>query len=369
LLKENAMPTTLKTIAILCGSGLLLGCAANSKSPSLTLVPYSAVRHGDESALGYYTLGRYFHGARRLDQALQAYQQALALQPQDPRTRNALATLYAERGEYRKAIPLLRELAESSTDASHLYSNLGYAYYLNGEYGEAVAALEKATRLDPLNQRAANNLAAAQTKLGKAGASNKLAAASRHEPLPVSPPIPLVQHPPAATPALPTAATPKPNAVAEIRQVGPYSYEIGNAPKTVATPAASSPPQPLAAAPAGKPFRLVIANGNGIPGLAKKVSQALATADMPAPRLVNLKPYQQAQTMIQYRNGYRDQALQLSRELLREPKLVLTANLHRSADVQLTLGKDKISAMALFGPESARAKLAKKAMPLTDQRS
>jgi tetratricopeptide (TPR) repeat protein len=369
LLKENAMPTTLKTIAILCGSGLLLGCAANPKSPSLTLVPYSAVRHGDESALGYYTLGRYFHGARRLDQALQAYQQALALQPQDPRTLNALATLYAERGEYRKAIPLLRELAESSTDASHLYSNLGYAYYLNGEYGEAVAALEKATRLDPLNQRAANNLAAAQTKLGKAGASNKLAAASRPESPPVPQSIPLVQHRQAAASVLPAAATPKANAATEIRQLGPYIYQIGSVSKAGATLMASPPSQPLATAPAGKPFRLVIANGNGIPGLANKVSQALANADMPAPRLVNLKPYQQAQTMIQYRNGYRGQALQLSRELLREPKLVLTANLQNNADVQLTLGKDKTSPMALFGPQSSRAKLAKKAMPPIDQRS
>jgi tetratricopeptide (TPR) repeat protein len=346
------MPTTLKSIAILCGSGLLLGCAGNPKPVPFTLIPYSAVHHSDENALGYYTLGRYFHGGRRLDQALQAYQQALALQPQDPRTRNALATLYAERGEYRKAIALLRELAETSADASYIFSNLGYAYYLNGEYGEAVAALEKALRLDPLNQHAANNLDAARTKLAQVDASGKLAAPA----LPGLQSLPLAQRQPAsAAPARLAAAALKIDAPVEIRQLGPYNYEIGNFRKAGTTAAA-----PQAAAAAGATFRLVIANGIGVPGLARKVGQTLVAGGMPAPRLINLKPYRQLQTTIQYRTGYRDQALQLGRELIKEPRLVVSANLHRSADVQLTLGKDGASPVALFGAGHAGAKLAKK---------
>ncbi len=108
-----------------------------------------------------------------------------------------------------------------------------------------------------------------------------------------------------------------------------------------------------------KVFRLEVANGNGVTGLARKVRATLAQQGLPVSYLSNLKPYRTLETTIQYRSGFRDEALRLGRTLIKPPILVSNDRLRGSADVQLVLGKDATSTMALFRTDSGTVKLAK----------
>lgn len=101
----------------------------------------------------------------------------------------------------------------------------------------------------------------------------------------------------------------------------------------------------------GKPFRLEIANGNGITGLARKVRKTLVAQGLPVARLTNIKPYQERQTVIQYRAAFEEQALSLSKRLRKTPKLVVNEYLRSNADLRLVLGRDVGTQVALFSPD------------------
>jgi Flp pilus assembly protein TadD len=108
----------------------------------------------------------------------------------------------------------------------------------------------------------------------------------------------------------------------------------------------------------GKPFRLEIANGNGVSGLAKKVNDILSSNGVPTAQITNHKNYQQRQTVVQYRNGYQVQATALSQGLRNKPQMVETANLRTSTDVRLVLGRDVSTQTALFDAEPSTTQIA-----------
>jgi Flp pilus assembly protein TadD len=160
-------PTTLKRLSALCAGAMLLACADVSHHATLRAPPLVAASADDA-----YAAGRNHHLAHRYDEAVRAYRAALAVDPHHVSARNALATIYAERREFAQAIPIWRALTEHVTLAdgpgsAYLFSNLGYAYFLSGDYGRAVAALEKACLLDPFNQYAWYHLGESLQKLGQ----------------------------------------------------------------------------------------------------------------------------------------------------------------------------------------------------------
>jgi Flp pilus assembly protein TadD len=160
-------PTTLKRLSALCAGAMLLACADVSHHATLRAPPLAAAGADDA-----YAAGRNHHLAHRYDEAVRAYRAALAADPHHVSARNALATIYAERREFAQAIPIWRALTEHVTLAdgpgsAYLFSNLGYAYFLSGDYGRAVAALEKACLLDPFNQYAWYHLGESLQKLGQ----------------------------------------------------------------------------------------------------------------------------------------------------------------------------------------------------------
>jgi Flp pilus assembly protein TadD len=159
--------TTLKRLSILCAGALLWACADQSGNFALP-EQAAAQRHADDA----YARGRNYHLAHKYEDALRAYRDALQADPRHVNARNGLATVYAERRAFAQAIPIWRSLTEKLTmssgpDGAYLLSNLGYAYFLNGDYANAVAALEKACLLDPLNYRAWHHLGESLQKLGQ----------------------------------------------------------------------------------------------------------------------------------------------------------------------------------------------------------
>jgi hypothetical protein len=127
-------------------------------------------------------------------------------------------------------------------------------------------------------------------------------------------------------------------------------YELKPMPAPVPAPlavVAQGPQQPAAALPRLLPrSRVVVANGNGAPGLAKRVSGMLGRHGIAVASVVNERPYGMHDTRIQYREGYREQAEALRAALHGKVVLVASASMAH-ADLRLLLGKDATRALAL----------------------
>ncbi|MFC5475282.1 LytR C-terminal domain-containing protein [Paraherbaspirillum soli] len=375
-------------LPLVCGVPALSGCssAIPRTEKAMRVQPVLSVRNSDSSARGFYQLGLYYQGQNRLEPAADAYRKALALQGSYIEAHNALGTTYSLQGKFDQAIAEFQLILQTKPQLAHIYNNLGYTYYLQQHFGEAIAAYEKAIALDQSNPRTYNNLGAAYAKLGETEKSRLAIARS----------VALNAHHAEAAPAASTNADIEAGAALALTQdtgsvalppltsgasvaMGSDTIEVaasaehaqdGRAPIARALlqyerwgqrldPA--TPMAPIQAmSPAihrstrdGKTFRLEIANGNGIAGLARKVSDTLASHGLPISNLINLKPYRQQKTSIQYRKGFRDEALRLSRKLPTSPSLVSNDHLRDSVDVQLILGKDVTSLAALSGADAA----------------
>ncbi len=384
---------------------------------ALKIEPLLRVRDAAGSASDFYQLGRYYQGQNRFAQAADAYRKALEYRKDDIEARNALATAYAAQGKLDQAIAEFEAILKVKPELAHLHNNLGYAYYLQGDFGKAVGAFKTAMALEPRDPRTYNNLGLAYRKMGESEKS-RLAFARvvelEHPDTAAGPDVaPSASPPPAMAasgkniasarpsvalqgqtpsidlPPLPasvalnpgidgiarTAADPSQPPVAPylLAHRGPESIALDAAqervesqgaaavqvPVPVSATAAPSPVAPDVAA-AAKPYRLEIANGNGVTGLARKVGAKLRLQGLPPAHLVNLKPYREPASSIRYRNGFDAQAQQLGQHLGHAPAVLGNQHLPRGVDVQLVLGKDAMNPVALFGDEPEPAQLARK---------
>lgn len=321
------------TLAIACCLPPLSGCvSAPPAQEALKVAPHFQVRHADASAGGLYQLGRYYQAQDRLAQAEEAYRKALAARSDFVDAHSALGILYAGQGRYDEAIREFSAVLQSAPDIAQLYNNLGYTYYLQGNYQAAVDALQRATAIAPDNPRAFNNLGAAFEKLGRRDEAG--------------------------------IAFARANALQPGKKQNPAG--IGREPFKDASSAGAEhmqefvgPPAPasfttIASSPARTVYRLEVVNGNGTPGLARRFREALVSGGTPTPRLTNLKPYREKQTVIAYRPGYREAALEIRARFATPVPLSEQAQA-RGTDVRVILGHDVTSTAALLGPTLARA--------------
>jgi tetratricopeptide (TPR) repeat protein len=339
------------TLPLLCSGALLLAC---SSPPVRQGAALAAVASADE----HYLRGRNLHLARRYDEAVAAYQAALQTDGAHVNARNGLATAYAEQRDFDRAIPIWRELTRGASMSSgsataFLFGNLGHAYFLNGQYDEALIALEKACLLDPLNHRTWRGLGETLQQLGQDKRAAQMlrqasvlrehdfhadyAAAEGGAKLPVIEQALNEQ-------ALKTAQRPdqdwafvevtsKPNGILELRRVVPGRSVP---PAASALPAASSAPKADKNLPAV--VALEISNGNGRQGLARLMSRQLRDADVKVVRLTNEKGFAVRQTRIEYQPAFRGVAERLA-ERFGAGKPVEVSMTGR-ANVRLVIGRD-----------------------------
>ncbi|MET0857146.1 MAG: LytR C-terminal domain-containing protein, partial [Telluria sp.] len=280
--------------------------------------------------------------------------------------------LYAERGDLPKAIALWRELtagsgAASGPGAAFLFSNLGYAHLLNGEYRDATAALERACLLDPLNHRAWRHLGGALEKLGQNERAQLMyKQASTLEQHDVKADYALVKRSGAA--AIDSAAVKRAAAdgwaATEVRQTGSGMFELRRAPTAADVPApaaaadapavdvpAAAVTMPVAAPEDGEPTgaapvvaKLEIRNGNGVTGMARSMARKMSDPGLRVVRLSNEKGFNVDQTRVEFREGFREAAKRVAERFagatLQE---VESAN---SADVRLVIGRDLVRSKA-----------------------
>lgn len=175
----------------------------------------------------------------------------------------------------------------------------------------------------------------------------------------------------------------EPQASKELVQIVPYVYELrlkqpnatvlagmkntkpefaSAAAEVLATVLPSLLPKVLPSLPMrvtiGKNTRIEVANGNGVTGMAKRISNVLNLQGISVSRLSNELPYKQLETKIHYRAGFEKTAANLKDALKGHAVAVLTPTLSANSDVRLVLGRDAIAHMALLESMSGDTVLA-----------
>ena len=352
---ESLMKTRLTLLSTVCSGGLLLGCAS---SPSLVVAPGaspSVMEAVTESAQASYARGRHWHREQKLDLAQAAYTQALQTDPTHREAHNALAALFAARGDVDRAIVLLRSLADSHPDAAHVFANLGYAYFLKGDLKAASAALVQAVTLEPDSEPAQRKLALVNAAIAHQAQQAQQAqrlqeAAATREPegmvadilpisagvyalhyrgmaqatAPLSPgQIPLLQTVPTAMAVSATVLPASPQPVAVVVPVvtpAPMPAVLSEPePAPVSVPVSVPVSEPVsvpvflpASTRVTPAVPIALLNGNGRPGFAREVRAMMPADQWKVTRIANYPNFGMRVTRIEYKNQYYAAARQLA---------------------------------------------------------
>lgn len=310
------MRTTLfNRLALLCAAGAgLTACAPFGGGPAFD----GAAPVADDA----YLAGRNHHLARRYGEARAAYQAALQTAPGHVNARNGLATLYAEQREFDTAIALWRALTESLTLSSgpgkaYLSSNLGHAYFLKGDYDNALATLEKACLLDPLNHRSWQLLGETLRKLGQEERAQQML--SQAEALRAND---LRADYAAAGGQTRVAAIDRALKTPEREEGGWRQVQLHVGPDGMLElrhplPVSSPVPRPLPAPvmPGGSTPVLALVevrNGNGVTGMARMLARQVGTSGLKVARLSNQPGFGVRQTRIEFEAAHREAAERLA---------------------------------------------------------
>lgn len=115
----------------------------------------------------YYHIGAVLAADGRKDEARDAFEQALNLNPGDSRAHNDLAVLLEAAGEYDAALEHYRTAVEANPEFALALSNLGDLLGRMGDVEGAVETFKKALEQDPDNPELQYNLAVQLTELGE----------------------------------------------------------------------------------------------------------------------------------------------------------------------------------------------------------
>lgn len=365
-----------RLVAVACAGTLLLACSGRQAVVTQHPAPLPAV-----GADGYYAIGRAEHVARRYDAAQRAWDAALRLDPRHADTRNGLAVLHAERGNYRAAIALWRPLVDEGTalpaaEQAFLLGNLGYALYLKGERNEALALLEKACVLDPFQPLAWEHLATVLEALGQTDRALQMMKQARTLRMHdirrdyalkggQAPDAPAPKIPMAAAVATPSGPSPWPEGLArtELRQAGAV-IEVRRVEAAAAVPPRTARPFARAGHEGideSGGVRLEISNGNGTRGMAAAWKRQLAGPEWKSVRLTNEKSFAVPVTRIEYRGNAETGivARALARRLGLPAPTMLAEGLPVATrtDLRIVLGWDQRIAAAPAGRKPAQASL------------
>ena len=307
--------------------------------------PATQVRHSaNQTATSYYQVGRYHQERGDLELALMAYTYSIARDGGQLDARNAAAAIHAQQGRLDQAKAMLLAVVADYPTVALPYNNLGYVYYLQGDYAAAATTLRKALALEGGNDRARNNLRLAENAMSRPAVAALPKVATVESPVQVAPVLTA-----AIAPIQPVASA------MELVELSPNVYELKlRAPPLAAFVPLLAPAQ-LAASPPPTSARVEIANGNGVTGMARRIKHALGRQGIAVSRLTNARPFRQVETTIEYRAGHAQHAEQLRDALRGHAVLVAAPNLPTQADVRLVLGRDATVHLAWIETSDNRA--------------
>ena len=279
----------------------LVGCASSAgdkQAFAWKVEPVLDVQHGAQSSEAYYALGRYHDGSQAWDKAIDAYRKAVAADVRNVEARNALGVALARSHRFDEAEATLRKALGIDPNSAHVRSNLGFVLLLAGRPQEAVGELQTALTLDRENATARANLHDALAQSEQRQASGPAEAA------PTLPSAPVVEN--TADQRVPT----------------------------------SLPVPPVASANVS--VQLELSNGNGIKGAAAHLKRWLTAEGLQVGQLSlsNRRPFDQQQTVIQYRAGQQEAAMRVAQALRMMAQLGSTPSTDLRSDVRVVLGHD-----------------------------
>jgi tetratricopeptide (TPR) repeat protein len=108
--------------------------------------------------IAYNNLGIVLAGTGRLEEAINAYEEALAVQPNYANARNNLGNAYSRSGDVDAAISEYEKLLGGIPEHAGAHYNLGNSYWEKGLLDQAVTEYEKALEINPGYTKARRNL-------------------------------------------------------------------------------------------------------------------------------------------------------------------------------------------------------------------
>jgi tetratricopeptide (TPR) repeat protein len=111
-----------------------------------------------KNPVAYNNLGIIRAHAGRLEEAMYAYKQALAVRPDYANARNNLGNVYSRIGDVDAAIFEYKRLLTRNPDHAGAHYNLGRSYHKKGLLDQAVTEYEKALEINPGYEKARRNL-------------------------------------------------------------------------------------------------------------------------------------------------------------------------------------------------------------------
>lgn len=128
---------------------------------ALAMAHWPVVGRAEPSAAGYNNLGNALGKQGRMREAIESYQQALLIAPNDAVTHYNLANLLASQGRLEEAIHRYREAVEIHPDFAEAHNNLGNVLLRRDEVGAALQQFRKALEISPNQSEFHFNLATA----------------------------------------------------------------------------------------------------------------------------------------------------------------------------------------------------------------
>ena len=365
---------------IVLGAGLLQACIAPPAiKKEMAMEPLLRVRHSSEqTAATYYQLGKYHQERGNIDLARDSYKHSLSLDKQQLDARNALATIYSQQGKLNEAKALLLELIAEYPLVAHPHNNLGYVYFIEGNYEAAVKTLKHALIFDKKNERTLNNLHAAElaqarvneavTSVAKRAADVSVAVVISNEPV-LDEPARAIGNTTKTEQIKAISLVSVPVEVKSASQDAALQTSLLEAKKQVElTPLLTSSsahsldleiPAP-ANSSTSRQARVEVSNGNGVSGMAKWMGGFLGRQGIAVSRLTNEYPFTRETTKIQYQAGFKESAQALQKALQGDTLLMPINQATDRFDVRLVLGRDTIAKIAKI-TQSEQANRATKA--------
>jgi tetratricopeptide (TPR) repeat protein len=313
----------------------LAGCAqlySGNDYSRMNISPVMRVEQADLSADRLYNLGRYHHRRIEYLDAIAAYEQALALDPEYIEAHNGLGIVYALLKRHELSLQHFRKAVSLAPIATYLHSNIGYAFQLQNRYSEALEAYQEALRLDPDNHKARKNVANLSQQLGLAASEITVL---------------VIDEPGEAVAAnVQKMSEPSGQTGSQLVQVASNVYEFrNNAEVSKIDAVIDLPPKHPASASEiitlNQKQRIEVSNGNGITGMARKVARFLEQSGFSGARLTNHDNFNQAETVIHYRPGQQAQAEQMRKLMPNEAARSIENNrLRDDIGVKILLGQD-----------------------------
>lgn len=319
---QSSIPTTGRpTTLVVLATALLGGCSHSPPQPMAAwrIAPVMRTQHATGApaasadaaeAAGHVAWAQQLQGEGRLVEALRAWRLAAALAPQDAQVHHHLGVALAQQGQLGDALLALRRADALAPDNPSLLNNLGYVLLLDGQAEPARRLFDRVLQLAPEHRRARQNLARLEPQPALVAATPTAAASA------------------SASAVVASAAAILPLASASVQVPASAPVQQQQQPDRVTAQATLSG------------LRTEVVNGNGRAGAAARMGRWLKQLGVKGARLSNHRPFDTAQTVVQYRPGQIEPALALARQMAVPVKLSEIANLGSDCDLRVVLGHD-----------------------------